>query len=120
MLLQSNPVSCCRIKPVAVEAHAIEGGTQLDVGAFGSIETAYFHGSKVAVKYVKPGTGRVLTPLHFLSFRFLTSRLLHEYEITMQPEHKDMKHLKTIVGILSLDMQSIDYDCFIGFKEVTW
>jgi len=37
----------------AVSTKAILGGKKLDEGAFGSIETAYYHGSKVAIKYIK-------------------------------------------------------------------
>eukprot|EP00277_Geminigera_cryophila_P002201 CAMPEP_0179422310 /NCGR_PEP_ID=MMETSP0799-20121207/10350_1 /TAXON_ID=46947 /ORGANISM="Geminigera cryophila, Strain CCMP2564" /LENGTH=479 /DNA_ID=CAMNT_0021196413 /DNA_START=14 /DNA_END=1453 /DNA_ORIENTATION=- len=37
----------------AVSTKAILGGQKLDEGAFGSIETAYYHGSKVAIKYIK-------------------------------------------------------------------
>jgi len=36
-----------------VSTKAILGGQKLDEGAFGSIETAYYHGSKVAIKYIK-------------------------------------------------------------------
>jgi hypothetical protein len=49
-----------RLQSTAVNANHIEGGKHLDSGAFGNIEKALFHGSKVAVKYVKPSAGKVL------------------------------------------------------------
>ena len=51
-----------RIQDVSVPASHIEGGRMLDSGAFGNIEKASYHGSKVAVKYVKPGGSKVRAP----------------------------------------------------------
>lgn len=48
-----------RIQRDSVPASHIKGGRMLDSGAFGSIEKASFHGSKVAVKYVKPNSSKV-------------------------------------------------------------
>lgn len=52
--------ACCgRLQSNAVPVNHIEGGKHLDSGAFGNIEKASFHGSKVAVKYVRPKAGKV-------------------------------------------------------------
>ena len=40
----------------------LSSGRYLDEGAFGSIEKASFHGSKVAVKYARPSAGKVRAP----------------------------------------------------------
>ena len=40
----------------------LSSGRYLDEGAFGSIEKASFHGSKVAVKYARPSAGKVHAP----------------------------------------------------------
>ena len=52
------PFGFCRLQRHSHPAGDIQGGRQIDEGAFGSIEKARFHGSKVAVKYVKGGTGK--------------------------------------------------------------
>jgi hypothetical protein len=48
-----------RLQEVSVPVSELSAGRQLDSGAFGSIEKALYHGSKVAVKYVKADGGKV-------------------------------------------------------------